>query len=218
MQPSRSSIERLPKALNQHWEAKREKYERQLRQQEQIPKEAVTVSASLDGVLIPIKGSGGMGYSPYEEASCGTLSYYDERGQMLHTTYLSRMPERKKKTLKAQLALELKHALQQQPDLTVVKLADGARDNWSYLEEVLPKGYNVLDFFHAAEHLKQATDAIHGENSLKSSKVFRKWREILLEDDKGIEKLRQYLKRQYKKYPRRKVLAEQITYFNNNKL
>ncbi len=37
MQPSRCSIERLPKVLNQHWEAKRGKYERQLRQAEQIP-------------------------------------------------------------------------------------------------------------------------------------------------------------------------------------
>ncbi len=87
---------------------------------------------------------------------------------MLHTNYLSRMAERKKKTLKNQLQCELDHALKQRPELTVVKVADGARDNWSFLEDISGK-HNVLDFYHAAEHLSLAINSIYGEGTAKAA-------------------------------------------------
>ncbi|MDQ3776888.1 MAG: hypothetical protein M3461_22335 [Pseudomonadota bacterium] len=49
--------------------------------------------------------------------------------------------------------------LGQRPDLTLVKLADGAKDNWSSLGAVLPQGIEIIDFYHACEHRKAAFDA-----------------------------------------------------------
>ena len=49
--------------------------------------------------------------------------------------------------------------LGQRPDLTLVKLANGAKDNWSYLGTALPQGPEIIDFYHACEHLKAAFDA-----------------------------------------------------------
>ncbi len=43
MQPSTSSLDRLPKALSEKWEARRESFETELREQEEIPAEAVSV-------------------------------------------------------------------------------------------------------------------------------------------------------------------------------
>ena len=70
-----------------------------------------------------------------------------------------------KATLKRQLTAEVMGALIQRPDLRVVKVADGAPDNWSYLGETLPLGIEVLDFYHATEHLGAALGAAYGEGT-----------------------------------------------------
>jgi hypothetical protein len=55
MTPSKSTLDRLPKALRVHWEAHRPHFEATLRQQEAIPGEAVAMAVSLDGVMAPMK-------------------------------------------------------------------------------------------------------------------------------------------------------------------
>ena len=46
---------------------------------------------------------------------------------------LGRMPQAKKATLKTMLDAEVEAVLAQRPDLEGVKLADGAKDNWTFL-------------------------------------------------------------------------------------
>jgi hypothetical protein len=75
------------------------------------------------------------------------------------------MPEPNQATLKSQLTAAVMGALIQRPDLRVIKVADGAPDNWSYLGELLPCGEEVLDFSHAAEHLGAALGAAYGEGT-----------------------------------------------------
>ena len=55
MAPSKSSLDRLPKALSARWEASREAFESALREAAVVPDEAVTVAVSLDGVMVPMK-------------------------------------------------------------------------------------------------------------------------------------------------------------------
>lgn len=218
MQPSKSSLDRLPKKLNLQWEEKRETFEQSLRQQFEIPEEAVTIAVSLDGVLVPMQGGVVLpGDSRYEEASCGTLTYYDEEGEPLATRRYGRMPEHKKLTLKEFLKIELSHALDCQPNLQIVKVADGAKDNWTFLDQVLPKGICVLDFYHAAEHLKKAFEIIYGTKSPKATLEFKKYRSILRHDEKGIEKIIQHLSYQLKKHPKKDSLKTELTYFKSNK-
>jgi hypothetical protein len=45
----------LPKALNAHWETHRISFETQLREEESVPAEAVSIGVSLDGVMVPMK-------------------------------------------------------------------------------------------------------------------------------------------------------------------
>lgn len=56
MRPSRSSLDRLPKALSPHWESQRSEWEAALREQETVPGAATMVAISVDGVMAPIKG------------------------------------------------------------------------------------------------------------------------------------------------------------------
>ena len=147
MSPSKSSLDRLPKVCSGHWEAGRPGFEAQLREAMQVPEQAMTVAVSLDGVMTPMKdgarqakreatyarGKRRKGPAGYQEVGCATLSFYDAAGERLSTVRMARMPETKKATVKAMLAGELAAALEQRPALRLVKIADGAKDNWSYL-------------------------------------------------------------------------------------
>jgi len=218
MQPSKSSLDRLPKKLGDQWEDRRDKFETALREQTEIPEEAAIVAVSLDGVLVPMQGGVVLpGDSRYEEASCGTLTFYNVEGEPLATRRHGRMPEHKKMTLKAFLKNELSHAINCQPDLQIVKIADGAKDNWTFLDQALPQGTSVLDFYHAAEHLKKAFEIIYGVKSLDATIEFTKYRSILRHDERGIEKIIQHLSYQLKKHPKKDSLKTELNYFKNNK-
>lgn len=218
MNPSKSSLDRLPKKLGRQWEANKEGLELTLREMQKIPAEAVALAVSLDGVLIPMQGGRILpGDSRYEEASCGTVTYYNESGEPLLTRRHGCMPEHKKKTMKSFLKAEVDYALEQQPALRLVKVADGAKDNWRFLDEALPKGVSVLDFYHAAEHLKSAFDLVYAKDDIKSRVEFNRYHSLLRHDPKGIDKVIKVLARLVKKYPAKKLLLTELNYFKNNK-
>jgi len=233
MNPSKSSLDRLPKELGERWEKGRETFEASLREGEDIPKDAVTVAVSLDGVMVPMKdgerdkkrakaaaaGKRTRGPAGNREVGCGTLTLYDEEGEPLVTRRMGRMPESKKVTLKEMLRRELSSVLEKGPDLKLVKAADGAKDNWTFLSnELLPgQGIEVVDFFHAIEHLKRALDAAYGENSPKAKSQYEKLRHILRHDLKGADKVIRSLCYLRDKHPRRKKIATELKYFRKNR-
>ncbi|MEE8321301.1 MAG: hypothetical protein V3R68_05610 [Gammaproteobacteria bacterium] len=47
------------------------------------------------------------------------------------------------------LSQAVEHVLIKRPLLKLIKVADGTKDNWTYLENNLPQGDCVLDFYHA---------------------------------------------------------------------
>lgn len=95
------------------------------------------------------------------------VSYYDAWGHCLWTRRVARMPQAHKATLKTQLTAEVMHALVERPHLKVVKVADGAADNWTYRRETLPCGHETLDFYHATDHLSDALAAAYGADSAR---------------------------------------------------
>jgi hypothetical protein len=229
--PSKSSLDRLPKALGERREAGREEWEQALRAGESVPDEAVAVAVSLDGVLLPMKngerarkracsrqhGKRTKGPAGYSEAGCGTLSFYDSTGARLSTIRIGRMPERKQATLKAMLAAELDRVLELRPDLKLVKLADGARDNWDYLSDCLPPGVELVDFYHAAEHLRAALVAAYGETSPTAHAQFEKHRRVLRDDPDGVDKVIRALCYLRDKHPRNRKIQAELTYFRRNR-
>jgi hypothetical protein len=232
MTPSKSSLDRLPKALNERWEQGRPLFEFVVRNEEVVPQEAVAVAVSLDGVLVPMKdgkreqkraaaaaaGKQTRGPAGYQEASCGTLSFHDAEGELLSTIRMGRMPEKNKATLKEMLRQELFHVLEQRPDLTLVKLADGAKDNWRYLCGTdMPKGIEALDFYHAAEHLDAALEAAYGEGSTKAKAQFEKLRHVLRHEEKGANKVIRALVHLRRQHPRSKKIATELKYFRTNR-
>ena len=212
-------------------EKNREDFESKLRAGWEIPEQAATVAVSLDGVMVPMRdgardhkraqsvaaGKETRGPAGYQEVGCGTLSFYDHDGERLSTLRLGRMPESKKATLKAMLSAELSAVREQRPELQLVKIADGAKDNWSYLSNALPAGIEVVDFYHAASHLKTAFDQVYGASSSASTAQFAKYRHILRDDPEGVEKVIRTLAYHRQNYPRRKKLLTELKYFRRNR-
>jgi hypothetical protein len=109
--------------------------------------------------------------------------------------------------------------LAQRPELQLVKLADGAKDNWRYLTAELRPGEGVeqIDFFHASDHLSDALEAAYGKGSTKATAQHKKYRTILRDEEGGVEKVIRALDYLKKKYPRRTKLATELNYFRNNR-
>jgi hypothetical protein len=227
MTPAKSTLDRLPKQLSAHWEAQRMRFEATLRHQEDIPPEAVSMAVSLDGVMAPMKdgqrhtkraqavaaGKSPSGPAGYQEVGCATVSYYAHAGHRLGTRRMARMPEANKRTLKRQLTAEVMEALVKRPDLRVVKLADGTPDNWSYLGATLPVGEEVLDFYHAVEHLGAALGAAYGEGTAKYQERMATLSQVLRDEGHGVDKVIAALCRLRTHYPRRQAIHKTLAYF-----
>ncbi len=126
-------------------------------------------------------------------------------------------PSRSKRTLKRQLVAEVEHALKRQPQLRLVKVADGARDNWEFLAKELPPGEEVVDFYHAAEHLRRAFGHVYGEASPKAQASFKEYRHLLLKAEDGVGKVIRTLAYHHGRKRRCKALKQELEYFRRNR-
>ncbi len=127
------------------------------------------------------------------------------------------MPESGKGSLKRTLTRATVTVLASHPHLRLAKVADGARDNWSFLTDQLPPGVEVLDYFHAVEHLTRALAAAYGESSAEFQRMHKRLRHKLRDDDQGVEKVIRSLRHLAKKHPKRKALRTELAYFRRNR-
>ena len=230
MTPSKSSLDRLPKQILGVWEDEREEFEAALRKGELVPVDTAVVAVSLDGVLAPMNdgerlekraetaadGKLTRGPAGYREVAVGTVSMYSSDGDLLRVIRMARMPETKKETLKSMLRDELSAVLGARPDVRLVKLADGAKDNWTFLADALPPGDEILDFFHAAEHLSAALGSAYGDGTAEARRHFELKRHILRHEDNGVDSVIRSLARLAQKYPHRAAIGRCVDYFRAN--
>ena len=211
MRASKSSLDRLPKALSARWEAQRETFETTVREATvEVPDAAGAVVVSLDGVMAPMRGGS-------REAGCATVSLVDADGERLHSVRMGRMPQSNKATLKTMVAAEVEAVLAKRPDLTVVKVADGAKDNWMFLTRALPAGVELIDFY-AVEHLKDAFDTAHGADSPTAAAQFKKYRHLLRHEPDGVvNRVIRALVYLRSKSPGNERIAQVLGYFRGNR-
>lgn len=240
--PSKSSLSRLSTRLGETWDLDHSQLEQVLCQAITIPENAVTVSASLDGIMLPLNKKASNGYrvqeladNPtdtekkehqekkdkafYREASCAAISFYDVDGERLKTLRFGRMPEEGKKTLKGMIGHAIHSIVTKAPALNIVKIADGAKDNWRYLSEsLLPgKGIEVLDYYHASEHLNKAFELAYGKGNSRVSPQYKKYRSLLKNDMDGVEKVINALRYLSKNKLKNDALKTELNYFRNNR-
>lgn len=118
-----------------------------------------TIVFSLDGAYILMANEG------YREAMVGNLSLYDCNGERQHTLYLGEAPEYGKASFKERYEHEIKHLKVRYPDALYLGIADGAKDNWTFLEQHTDR--QLLDFYHVTEYLAKAAHAVYPKKRLK---------------------------------------------------
>jgi hypothetical protein len=112
-----------------------------------------TIVISLDGAYILIREDG------YREAMVGNISLYDVTGKRQHTVYIGEAPEYRKGTFFQRLEKEIATIKKQYPDALYLGIADGAKNNGSFLEQHTSR--QLLDFFHVTEYLANVSYAAY---------------------------------------------------------
>jgi len=178
-----------------------------------LEKSVSTVGISLDGAYILTVKDG------YREGMVGTVAYYDKVGERLHTTYVAASPEYGKESFFARFEREIVRAKALYPHAQTVGVADGAKNNWSFLEKHTAK--QILDFWHASEYLSEASRAVF---TLKSENDKREeWLEQRCHDlkcKKGaatriLKELKSCMSKRLSKDVKEKLEAA-LSYFKNN--
>lgn len=231
MAPSKASLDRLPKRIGERWEDHRVEFEEELRETMKVPREAKSMVISLDGVYAPMNdtdpeatrkaaaASGKIAKGPagYREVGCATLAFCDGNGEMLSTIRFGRMPETKKATLKEMLLAEATRARNLRPELVQVAIADAVDDNWEFLSGEFPRAVQVVDFFHAAEHLSDAIAAVYGDGTLQARRRASDLRFVLREEVDGVDIVIRALNYLKKKHPEIKKVAQTASYFRRHR-
>src|ERR1700722_3423927 len=114
--------------------------------------EIKTIGIGLDGTCMLMCEGG------YRQTMVGTISLYDSDGERQHTTYIAAAPEYGKENFKQRLTREIERTKTLYPSALRIGIADGAHDNWEFLEKHTNK--QTLDFYHATEYLTDVADKV----------------------------------------------------------
>jgi hypothetical protein len=160
----------------------------------------------------------------------GSVSFYGsvpeghKSPKRLQTRYVARMPEKRAPTFKEHFEAELAHAeAQLGEDVAKVLVLDGARGLWKYVEErpCFAAYEKIVDFFHAAEHLSAAAEALFGKQSKQAEIWYEKYRAKLRDEDLApqaiLRSIDYYLETLSLSKLRRQDVFVQRTFFARNK-
>jgi hypothetical protein len=111
-----------------------------------------TITIGMDGTCLLMCEGG------WRETMVGTIGFYDAQGDRQHTIYLAATPEYGKATFLDRMEREVARVKAAYPEARYVGLADGAKGNWEFLGRHTQ--VQVIDFWHAAEYLSDAGDAL----------------------------------------------------------
>lgn len=126
-----------------------------------LPEPVATVSLGLDGANLLYKEG-------YRIAMCGTIALYDDEGNRMHTVYTAAAPEYGKATFIKRFSVEIEKMKARFPDATYVGVADGAPDNWTFLDPVT--SFQILDFYHVSEYVAEAAEAIYPGKKMQTQR------------------------------------------------
>ena len=173
-----------------------------------------TACISMDGAHLLMHHDG------WRESMVGTISLYNSVGKRQHTIYVGCPPEYGKATFMDRLEKEIDRIKVIFPNILYLGIADGARDNWPYLEQHTDK--QLLDFYHVTEYLTKASYAAYPEKTGKPERTI--WLENRCHQLKHSREGPSAILKELKKLTRRRKLSRiiredlqaAVTYFQNN--
>ena len=174
-----------------------------------------TIVVSLDGAYVLMREDG------YREAMVGNISLYDVTGKRQHTVYIGEAPEYGKGTFFQRLEKEIATVKKHYPDALYLGIADGAKNNWSFLEQHTSR--QLLDFFHVTEYLASVAYAAYPGKTDKPKRTI--WLDErckqLKREPSAVETLISEMEKLTQKNSLTKTIKENLqaalTYFKNHR-
>jgi len=176
-----------------------------------VPPESVKViSLGLDGTCMFMSEDG------WRQAMVGTIAFYGEESNRLDTIYLSAPPEYGKSKFITSFEKEINYVKGIYSDPDYVGIADGAKDNWTFLSKHTK--CQILDFFHASEYVTKVADIIYSNKVKRSKWLTERCHKLKHEDNGARELLNEFVGYRNKKISNQKKekLESSITYFTNH--
>ena len=240
--PSAKAVRRTIAKLGQWADEAQDAIENRIADEAPLPDGEVLV-VSVDGVTVPLREPGRRTGRPAErpgvrdsdhtptawkEAGVATISIYepgdgDEKlPERLATKYFARMPESGMNALFAEKSAAVFDLVAERSFREMVIVCDGKPALWNAIEDepLYDNATQILDFYHAVEHLSRAAEAIFGKQQPRAAQWHAKYRARLLEDRDGLESvlrsLRYYRRRLRRGSERRQVVDRVIRYYGRN--
>lgn len=165
----------------------------------------------IDGSHVPLKSS-------WEEAKTAVVGRLSESGKIKSRWYHATKGgasvfERDLKTLFQKRKID--------PDRLIV-MGDGAPWIWKLYGRQCPKAVQILDFYHASQHLAEVMELIWGVGSVVAKDEHAYLRKILKNDADGVEQVINYInnhinKDSLKREDIQKRLSANLNYFQTHK-
>lgn len=176
-----------------------------------VQEAVASMSIGIDGTCLLMSDDG------WRETMVGTIGLYDEEGNRLHTTYVGAPPEYGKEGFYSTMVREIALAANRHPNATRVALADGARCNWSFLEQYTSR--QTIDFWHVTEYINKAAGVLFGRKESEKREWTQDACHKLKHNKTGPKAVATDIRRRAKKVKslsKRKVLASVLSYFRHN--
>jgi len=181
----------------------------------EMPNSVRSISVGLDGTCLNMMEDG------WREAMCGTIAFFDRKGERMHTIYTGASPEYGKAKFINKFGNEVGKVIKLFPRIPLIGLADGSASNWSFLKNYAD--ILTIDFWHFSEYLAKAARAMFPKKSQVSDKAL--WLEKACHNAKHkrggpgkiLKELIEYKKVNKMSVKNQEDIQSTITYITNHK-
>jgi hypothetical protein len=218
--PSRSTLERVGKALGTHTHRVAPRIEAVVRQEEALPAGAHALVVGVDRTTVPMEEPRLTGAAPttrrkrrttpyvrtrpapvdvhYRMAYVGTVSVVDRAGEALVTRRYAIASTADPTTLTTRMMADVIQARAQAPRLPVGVVQDAAPELWTLVRTALTTEmrlrcwHEVVDRYHLNERLGEVLRLVEPDDQRRQTQL-RRWNTRLDTDDRAIDRIARWI-------------------------
>lgn len=221
--PSRSTLERMGKAIGTHTHRTAPRLEAATRCEETLPEGAHAVVVGLDRTTVPMEEPRAAGAAPttrrqprttpyvrtppapvdvkYRMGYVGTVSVVDRAGEALVTRRYAIASTENPADVTARMMADVRRAREQAPRLPVGVVQDAAPELWTLVrtalttETQLQRWHEGIDRYHLNERLAEILRLVEPDDRRRRAQL-RRWNEALDTDDGAIDRIARWVARE----------------------
>jgi len=244
--PSATAVQRVLRDVGAFAEAHDEEIEAVMNEEAPLTPDGDVCVISWDGVNVPLREPGVKTGRPperpgvqetrvtptaWKEAGVGCISIYASRSGeedeplRLDKRYFARMPESGMTRLLGQQEAAVRDLFERRsrPFRAIAVICDGKRPIWDAVRDrsTYDVAAEILDFYHATEHLSKAAEVLFGKASDEAKTWFDRYRTKMRDEIGGtnaaIRSLRYHRKRLRPGTEAHKIVTNVIRFFGRNR-